>query len=339
VLPFMTGGDQQGEEVRAQAAQWFARLKSLPVSRETLEQFFAWRQVEAHGAAFDEVERFWSKAGAVSDRPDIVAVTQEALGRRPKRRWWQSGFGGKFVPAVAIVILASLGALTYITQTSGDHYATRIGEQSVVTLADGSRVSLDTDTQLVVRLGNDARRITLKHGQAYFAVAHNAARPFIVDADGTDVLATGTQFDVRRTGAAIDVTLVEGSVKVSPPDALPTRMLSGQQLLLRPDRAPILRAVDTAIATSWKHGRIVLDGLTLAEAIAEVNRYTTTPVHLSDERHAGERFSGSFEAGDVASFVAAATALLPLKAVRATDGTISLADTGAAPPENSSSPL
>ena len=315
-------GDQQSD-VRAQAADWFARLKTVPVSRDTLEQFFEWRRVEAHETAFEEVERLWGKAGEVADHPDIRSATQAAYDR-PKGRISRGGLAAIAVPALALLVAGS----AYVgLHRDGDRYMTGIGQQSVVALADGTKVTLDTDTRLVVRLEKDARHVELDHGQAYFTVAHDASRPFTVEAGGVQVVATGTQFDVRHTSGATDVTLVEGSVDVRPPGSDdPTRMIAGQTMMLASGQAPVVHTVDTGVATSWKRGHIVLDGMTLGDASAEVNRYTSQPVELDATRYAGNKVGGSFDTGDVESFVKATTALLPLRAVRDADGSIHLTD-------------
>lgn len=322
----MTGTDQHGEDaVEAQAAQWFTRLKSLPVSHETLQQFFAWHRNETHAAAFDAVERLWSRAGDLGDRPAIVAATQDALSRKAKRRSSSWSLRPALAALVAIVLLLlGSGATYWVLRPRANAYATGVGQQSVIALEDGSKVTLDTNTRIVVSFDPDARTVILKQGQAYFTVAHDTARPFRVEAGDTGVLATGTQFNVRRDGRAVDVTLVEGSVRVAARGAPPAMLRTGQQLVLRPDRAAVVRVVDAGTATAWTQGRIVLDGWTLARALVEVNRYTSRPVRLGAARYADARLSGTFDVGDIDSFVAAATALLPLNAQRDVDGSIRL---------------
>ncbi|QJU60085.1 DUF4880 domain-containing protein [Sphingomonas sp. AP4-R1] len=314
-----------GDEVRAQAAEWFARLKSVPVSRETLEQFFEWRRVGTHGAAFDAVERVWSAAGAAADRPSIQAATEAALGRgrRAGLPWWRAW---RWPLAVAGLLIASGGGLSVLFLTDRSQaYATQVGEQQMITLEDGSKVTLDTDTRLTVHYSHSLRRISLERGQAFFVVAHASDRPFVVEAEGAKVRATGTRFEVRRVGDATAVTLVEGSVEVTDAAAhQPTRLTSGEQFELRGKTAPRVHRVDVAADTAWRRGRIILDKVTLADAVAEVNRYTRTPIALDAAGYAGNRFSGSFHTGDTKSFVTAATALLPLKADPRSDGRVHL---------------
>jgi transmembrane sensor len=320
----MNDDGEQGGTVRAEAAQWVSRLSTLPVSHETLSDFYAWRRQDGHRAAYEEVAGVWDKAGTLGHRPDMQALADDAYARGQQTRRFR--FGGKPLAAFGAACLAC-GVTLYVTlRPAGESYSTRVGEQSIATLEDGSRVLLDTDSAIRVRFSKDARHVVLDHGQAYFQVAHNAARPFIVDAADTAVQATGTQFDVRRAGGAVDVTLVEGTVEVRGAEADTHRLVAGDQLLVRDGARAQLRRVDTANVTAWRRGRIVLDNVRLADAIAEVNRYTRTPVRLDAGRFADERFGGSFAAGDVDSFVAAVGAVLPLKAIRDGDGTTHLTD-------------
>ena len=319
----MNDNHVSGDDARAQAAHWYARLQTLPVSAQTLEEFFAWRRIEGNGDAYIAVDRFYNQAGSLADRPAILAATEQAM-NRPNGRSGKASVARAAMAAAAVALLVVDVTLVAEWPAGGDRYATRIGEQRKMMLADGSRVILDTDTALTVKFDDGARRVSLDHGQAYFTVAHDAARPFSVDAGGARVLATGTQFDVHRTGDTVDVTLVEGSVRVSADDRPAARLRAGQALTLNGGRVSPIKAVDTAPATAWTRGRIVLDGMTLQDAITAVNRYVDTPVRLEAPGFADARISGTVDTGDARSFAAAVTAVLPLKSQTDSDGSISL---------------
>lgn len=319
----MNDNGVSGGDARAQAAHWYARLQTLPVSARTLEEFFAWRRTEANRDAYIAVDRFYNQAGSLADRPAILAATEQAM-NRPAHRSSNRGLFIGTLAAAAVALLVVGVTLVAEWPAGGDRYATRIGEQRKLMLADGSRVMLDTNTAMTVKFDDGARRVSLDHGQAYFTVAHDAARPFSVDAGGARVLATGTQFDVHRNGDTVDVTLVEGSVRVSADDRPVARLRAGQSLTLNSGRVSPIKAVDTAPATAWTRGRIVLDGMTLQDAITAVNRYVDTPVRLGAPGFAEARISGTVDTGDARSFAAAVTAVLPLKAQTDADGSISL---------------
>ena len=81
--------DPAAGQRREQATQWFARLKSVPVSKGTLEAFFEWRRDPANAAAFAEVEALWGDAGRIGARPAMLRLVEEAMKRqhRPRSRW------------------------------------------------------------------------------------------------------------------------------------------------------------------------------------------------------------------------------------------------------------
>lgn len=204
-------------------------------------------------------------------------------------------------------------------------YETGVGEQRVVQLADGSSVNLDTDSRIRVRFDGWERRIELDQGQALFRVAHNAERPFVVHADGTEVIAVGTVFDVRRSGSRVDVTLVAGVVDVVAADVADgrRRMAAGQKTQVSA-RGVTTRAVDAAVETSWTDGRLIFSDMPLEQAVSEVNRYLTDTIEIEDPALKRITVNGVFRTGDRDAFVAAASDALGLEAVTKADGTVLL---------------
>jgi transmembrane sensor len=195
-------------------------------------------------------------------------------------------------------------------------YSTRVGEQRLVVLRDGSRVRLNTDSKLQVRFGLQERRVILAKGEAFFEAAHDPTKPFIVEADGARVRAIGTKFDVRRQAGGVQVTLVEGRVQVgrskTPNEAT---LLPNQQLTVTPQRVTAATPIDGLQAASWTTGRLVFRDVPLSAAIEEVNRYTNRKIVLeAPAEMAGRPISGSFDPGDSKAFVLAATTFFDLKA-------------------------
>jgi transmembrane sensor len=185
-------------------------------------------------------------------------------------------------------------------------------------------VRLDTNTRVAIAFRGGERRVQLAHGQAFFDVAHDRARPFIVDAGPMRVRAVGTRFDVRRDGADAKVTLVEGIVQVRGDAAHPSAwtLKPGEAASL--GRAPSHVTADVAAATSWTTGRVIFRGLPLAQAIDEINRYSPHKIRLEARAVAEVPVTGSFETGDVDAFVSAVSDLHGLIAKKSSDGTIVL---------------
>jgi transmembrane sensor len=327
----MTERRPESARARAEAASWFTQLGRSAVTTDQLREFRDWRSSAANAEAYARLEATWSRAGDLRRDPDILAATAAAFDRRsPGNRlrqilqapspWATAGIG------TALVALSALGLLRL--GAFDPAYATGVGEQRTVRLEDGSRVALNTDTRLKVRYSPEGRTIQLLRGQAFFDVAHDPARPFVVEAGGTQVRALGTRFDVRREAEALQVTLAEGSVQVTPDR-------SRQAWVLRPDQQLTLtaagqvstRAAEADTEASWTTGRLIFEATPLAEAAAEVSRYGDAVT--VDPALAGRPVSGVFHTGDTQAFVAAVSQLFELEARKDDRGAVRLEPAGA----------
>jgi transmembrane sensor len=317
------------ERAKQEAAAWFARLNAREVALTTLEEFRLWRQSPGNRSAYHAIEAQWRAMGALSGSAEVGQAVSEALARgaakaqarrhRPALGWIAGG-------ALASLLVAVVGG--YAIWTYGS-IATAVGEQRSVQLADGSTVRLDTDSLVRVRFAGAERHVDLLRGQAFFDVAHDAARPFVVQAGDTFVRAVGTRFDVRRDGDAVQAVLVEGVVQVrrGAATARVWTLQPGQQISMGV-AAPQARAVDVQSAVGWTNGHIVFEGVPLSAAVQEVNRYSQRKITLDAPDLADVRVTGVFDSGDVGAFVSAVCALHPLRAEPGADGGVRLVRTG-----------
>lgn len=208
------------------------------------------------------------------------------------------------------------------------HFETGHGELLERRLADGSVLHLNTDTAVNVRYGNTERLVTLTAGQADFEVAHNPTREFRVFAGAAEVVAVGTNFDVRLERDSAVVTVVEGRVAVGlasmleKPGANPSQNHSLRFVQLRADQqirvterdwpaTPV--AVDTQQSTAWLHRQIAFDHEPLERVAAEFNRYAPKPIEIATPALRSLQISGVFATDDTDAFVAF---LRTLKGVR-----------------------
>lgn len=309
----------------SEAAAWFARLGHRSVTTQSLREFREWRQDPANDAAYQEVDTAWTKTGGLADDPDIMRATDDALARktlRQRSQWLRLPRLGWTVAVATVAI--SAGAVFAVNEASPT-YATGVGEQRLVRLEDGSRLRLNTDSRVRVEFGASERRLVLSRGEAFFDVAHDPKRPFIVKAGDTSVRAVGTKFDVRRDATAVRVTLLEGSVRVRHDDEPRTWTLRpNQQLTVSRTGVSAPRPADAARTSSWTTGRLVFHETPLATAIAEVNRYADQKVELDAEGMGGRLVNGVFDVGDTNSFVKGVSALFDLKATGEPNGPIRL---------------
>lgn len=308
-----TGADDQ-------AANWIARLGTRTISLDTIQEFARWREDPANAEAYRRAEQLWSRTGDLASDPDIQAALEQAQRQRPR------GFGAQQIAAAGLTtaLAASLAVGAFFWQIR-DTYATEVGEQRSLQLADGSRVRLDTASRIRVRFTEGERRIELAEGQAFFEVAHNPARPFVVSTTDASVTAVGTVFEVRRVGSETRVVLVSGAVDVvqAATKSAPQRLLPNQQTAIRSGKAKV-STVNADTATSWTTGELTFVDTPLAEAVAEVNRYLAAPIILDAPAAANTPINGVFRSGDRTAFVSAAAHLFNLKAIREADGKVRL---------------
>ena len=309
-----------------EAAEWFARLGKRSITNAELADFEVWRRIPENLDAYNRVESVWQSVDRVARDPDIVRVAQDALDRKPPARrvnrraitWMALGVVGAGAAAAA--------GLTFLHPGTPEGYSTAVGQQLPITLADGSSIRLDTDSALRVRYEKGRRVILLDRGQALFNVAHDASRPFIVEAGATSVTALGTVFDVRRGATDVRVTLVTGSVAVR--DAGRTgerhwKLTPGGQVQVHPTTAKV-ETVDGLTATSWSQGQLVFRDTPMSEAVAEVNRYLPHKIILAAPSVRDVRVNGVFNTGDRDAFVSAVAAVMGLTGQVQPDGSIRL---------------
>lgn len=313
--------------VEAEAASWFAQLNTTTVSAETMAAFRLWRQQPGHREAFQAVERMWGKTAVLMADDEIQGVFDQAVSRGDARLG-ATGIStwGLRALAATVVVLGAAGVVVFAASRGefGPVFSTGIGEQRLVRLEDGSTVRLDTDSQIKVRYSRGRRDLVLRKGQALFEVAHDRSRPFVVASGDTLVRAVGTRFDVRQDAGATQVTLLEGKVEVrgKAGDA-PVYLTPGLQVRSGAGLGPV-RKVDVETATSWTSGRIVFHETPLAEAIAEINRYSPTLVRLDPAYDGKAPLSGAFESADTRAIVDAISTLRGLEVRAQPDGSLLL---------------
>ena len=339
-----------------EASAWQTRLWENDL--ESTPDFEAWLiSHPGNRQAWNRVQQSWDLFGEHATSPELLDLRRRALGKirgMGRERWatrypWISRFGRAAI-AAGVLILAVGGAITFKV-FSPDVYRTGAGERRVVTLADGSQVQLDSLTELHVSYSERARDLQLVKGQARFDVAHDVERPFAVVAAGKKVVATGTAFNIDLLGNSLFVTLIEGEVVVlpqtasvlhiapavsSPPQAgsalpkaapstpkpriEPIELQAGQQLAISEDGEATVAPASVQRTTAWQSGQLVFENETLSSVVRRVNRYSTRPIALTDEKVASLRLSGVFSAGDVDGFVSTVTHYLPVEAEYSDDG-------------------
>lgn len=289
------------DSVRAEAAAWVARIHSSSRSPALEAGMRKWLEADpAHARAFEIATEAWEIGGSVRSyaMPRVADPFVEAPARKHvmTRRL-----------AIAATVLALAGTVIYLQQKPL-FIATGVGEQRMLTLNDGTRIFLNTDTRLSVKEDAAQRRVQLENGEAWFDVAADPHRPFVVTAGDQKVVALGTDFVVRRESQQLAVTLVEGKVRVSSvsPSDEPERVLKpGQRLMFVGGKPPRLDEPAIHEVTAWRRGEVVFDNTRLQDAAAEMNRYSAVKLIIDGPQAADIRLSGIFRTGDSARFAQA----------------------------------
>jgi len=211
---------------------------------------------------------------------------------------------------VAVIIVSAIFHFRPMT------ISTAVGEQRVMSLEDGTRISLNTSSRAVIRYEKKRRHVILESGEAFFEVAKIPNWPFVVSVGNREVTALGTTFLVRTDLQQVAVTLLEGRVAVAPADAsvpqpgttpsVPTILGPGERAtFMANQRSARLDRPALEMLTAWQRGRVLIEDLTLEDAVAEMNRYSTLPLVIERPEAQHLRVSGIFRAGDSLSFAMA----------------------------------
>ncbi len=315
------------QSVRETAAQWHERLRREKVSEETRAAFAAWiAESPDHPRTYDSVHECWTRLQGLGAEPEILALRHETALRLTR------GASSRIRPlrwAVAAVLVLAMGAagvrlLGSIGMGGSDRYSTGTGERLAVSLADGSQLTLDTQSELRVAFTQAERLVRLTRGQAFFEVARDPEHPFVVEVGNHRFVAVGTAFDVRVDGEQVKITMVEGAVRVERRDRNPKTITAGEQLVADGSRQERVRTTDPERSTSWRRGQIIFESTRLADAIAELNRYSRAKIELADPALGDLRLSGAFATGRPTSFVEAVTTYFPIQVDHTDERTVVL---------------
>lgn len=285
-------------QVEAETALWLARHDAGGLDPAGEAEFQRWLSAStAHRVSFLRMKSAWARADrlrldaggglSASDLVDDRAEEPTADARRSWRRWR--------LPAGAATLAAAATA-AWLLLAGPQDYATPVGGFERIPLTDGSQVELNTNTAIGVSYGSRGRRIELSHGEAFFQVAHDAARPFVVEAGEFRVTAVGTAFSVRRESAGIELVVTEGVVRVDhrdgPQVGRPLLVPAGRRAELASSGPIVTRASEDELG--WRDGVLVFEDRPLRELVAEFNRYNRRQLVVLDPAVGDVRVGGRF---------------------------------------------
>lgn len=300
------------QKLEEAASGWLARRDAGELQGAEEQAFFVWLQASpAHRVAFLRLEAAWREAGRLQvlragtpAQPEQVALPPPTEGRPGGERGWMLAR-----LAASCALLAVLVASVWQFRSDGDAYRTAVGGLATVPMPDGSSAILNTASEIQLSLTDTERRVNLRQGEAFFDVAKDTKRPFIVDAGKQRIVAVGTAFAVYRDGDDVRVVVTEGTVRVEQVGAvatLPVTYLSaGAVAIASPDGTLVQEQppVDVDALLGWRQGFLVFRDITLQAAVVEFNRYNARKLHIEDPALASIRIDGSFRATNIDAFV------------------------------------
>lgn len=307
-----------------EAADWLTRLQRPEAGEADWLAFDIWLEEPGAQEAYDAVqavdEEIFQRGAAMRG---TLAKPRRVAAKRPfSIDWrWLGGLGTVAAAAAVALALAPWGELLPRPDTL---YATAKGESRTIQLSDGSRIDLNTNTRLAVRLEEDARRVTVHDGQALFEVARDPSRPFLIVLGDDTVRVIGTKFDVRRRDGRLSVTVLRGLVEVSTEGAdKPVQVRPGQMLEhVEGDKSVVVRAVSAEDQLGWRSGRLVYRDQTLGRIVSDLNQYFDRPLRLEGENTAHLRFSGVLIVDGQDAMVRRLSSLLPISATSTDDSIV-----------------
>ncbi|MDM7859891.1 FecR domain-containing protein [Alteromonas sp. ASW11-36] len=337
------------EDINEQACVWISRI-DRGLNEQEKDQLSKWMAISnAHREVLFELASLWDDMSVMHQLSSLFPLEQQPttqIESRYKKTNWQ------IAASIAFVCLTIGGFLFSQWNTSPDamviaaqHASTLVGEQRSITLSDGSTLHLNTNSAVSIRFTGEERRISLLRGEAYFDVAHEKSRPFVVAAGRNTVTAIGTAFNVQLVEeSAFELVVTEGRVLVqdkAEQSAIEgAKILSGQNAIV--DQGLIVfsgekATVDASISDrktvsqdlvaddlAWQKGMLVFKGETLDVVLKEITRYTPMRFQISDEALKRQRVAGYFKVGDIDGLLNALENSFSIKNERVSEYTILL---------------
>lgn len=298
------------KDIQEQAALWLMEVRdNAQWCTQDQVELDAWlSQSHANRIAYLRLEAAWNRTHR------LAALRSAPIARAKRRRILPVLLG--VVATLAVVAVPVIRA-TMFPDVPAKIYRTAIGEHKTITLTDGSEIELNTNTVLRIAVDN-ARKVWLDKGEAYFQIRHNPEHPFTVTVEGHRVVDLGTKFRVWQKSDRVEVALIEGRARFEPAvesaRTYPVFLSPGDVVVAKADSMSVLKQAPQELsnAMGWRRGVLIFKHTPLADAAAEFNRYNETKLVIRSSAVARVEIGGTFPSNDVPAFGRVARSLLKL---------------------------
>ncbi|MFT4925914.1 MAG: transmembrane sensor [Phenylobacterium sp.] len=317
------------------ASDWIAKL-DRGLSGQEKKSLQQWLAADPENTVvLLEVAKLWDKMDDLARLSDIfpeaaVNKTYNNAHQTSKSRWI-GGIAASFAMALTLAVYqvgfqADPAAPSTLQPSSAivamqTSYQTDVGESNTINLPDNSKIVLNTNSFVQVKYTDKARFIELLRGEMHIEVAHDTTRPLNVIAGGKIIQAVGTAFNVEVRNKLVELIVTDGKVRVASQKnaslnadvaAMEKRLPVGTMAISKGEKVDLdisgqsaekvvkLDALQIAESLSWRHGNLIFRGESLADAMAEISRYTQIEFELSDDEKLRQvQVAGMFKTGDV----------------------------------------
>lgn len=339
-------GKQRNTGARDTAATWFLRLRENDVSEKDFAEWRNWlAEDKVHEREFDEIVELWGACDQLEDMPWSREGEIETDNVLIKSRFHDmlhapinKSRSGQALLATSFLFLTA--TLVYFYQFSGLYheemtfFETTVAEHRTVKLEDGSVMVLGAKTNISVRYDEAIRFITLHQGEAYFEVHKDKERPFVVVAGQRSIRAIGTAFNINMGAKKVSVTVVEGLVRIEPVVERETNRrirsieqgMSNVQVVTNVsgghgvvyDSTGVMENLperETETAISWQGGRLVFVDKPLDSVIADINRYSSREIVISDDELDDLRYTGTVFQSEISGWLQGLDKAFPIRVI------------------------
>lgn len=300
-------------DIEAAAAGWLREKHFEAWSDDRQAAFETWLAASlAHRVAYIRLEAAWEK----TERANALYQPMRSVPLRPDKTWTKRV---TITAAASMFLVASVIAAKNFQQPEEKVFSTSVGGREMVSFADGSQIDLNTNTVLRTRISATSRLVILEKGEAFFRIKHDASHPFVALVAGHRVTDLGTKFLIRNEPNRLEVALVEGRARFDTQDSnvrpISVELMPGDVVVSKNNEMTLTRKAAPAMARElgWRHGVVIFDNTTLADAAAEFNRYSTTKLVIVGLSVSALKINGTFQVDSLDSFAETAQDALGLR--------------------------
>lgn len=311
----------------AAAADWLVRLHDAPGDEALAVAWLQWCEEDPRNLQeFRSAQSVWHAANPSA--PSLPSLPESMVSPPPLQHW----VNRRTWLGLAATVVIAVGASMYLRSGEDEllqSYATPIAGTGSSVLPDGSRVELGADSRITTRYTAKQRSISVDFGEAYFLVAKDPSRPFLVDAGDMKVTAVGTAFNVRRNSDRVVIAVSEGRVQLdnqseftdtAEPSKGTTPLEAGQQAIYsRDSRTMTIAEIKAADVASWRNGVLKYMHEPLGSVAQDLSRYHTKRIVISDSRLSAMPFTGTVFSTRIGDALNALESVFPLQVKEGSD--------------------